>query len=396
MVLHAAPSGFTREQVALFSSLVNEFYAAVNEDREFLLPSAAAPQQNQTQSGSRCSRTTTCCTTASPSRLQSPAQRAAHTLTSSVPWSSYLLGSAAGYVHRAFSHPGTTSSGISHASSYHSSEWKDCQGSCQADPPPVSRRGTVTCDGDVLEIPGDVLSLVFEQLVQAGDPSGLRDAIKLSMACKRMRSAYSTMLCTRRDLALQAEEKMKALREKRRLVRRLTLTHHESYVKREVAFELSASSGALLLLSAACLAWPHASWVLHALINFAAFTAMHLLIHTAMLAASYRAGALLGCRAALVSGVLAICTYYLLLVPSVQMMLGIQQVPPHLNLEPWGRQPGSPRPFYPAALLIWPVFGTSVQWRFMHAISNTFAWAYGIYEWGCSLRVVKACNNIKY
>lgn len=74
-------------------------------------------------------------------------------------------------------------------------------------------------------------------------------------------------------------------------MRRLTLTHHDNYIRREVAAELGAGAALLLALSLGCFAWPGACSVFGNFINFAVFTFTHLMIHTVILAAAYRTSA---------------------------------------------------------------------------------------------------------
>ncbi len=83
---------------------------------------------------------------------------------------------------------------------------------------------------------------------------------------------------------------------------------------------------ALAVMSAACATWPDMCASLQGPIHYTVFTGMHMLLHSAVLAAAYRTCAGLGTRRALRSGLAAISGYYLLLVPLVQMAIGMKQV----------------------------------------------------------------------
>ncbi|KAJ9526882.1 hypothetical protein QJQ45_017742, partial [Haematococcus lacustris] len=367
----------------------------------------------------------------------------------------------------------------------------------------------------------------------ATDP-GLADVARLSMTCRRMREACKALLLARPDLSLQSEDNIRALTEKRRLVRRITLDQHGTYMKREVACELGGGSVLIGALTAGCAAWPGLCGTLSGTLNFLVFTLTHVLIHTALLAAAYRTAARVGARRALLLGLAAILLYYCVVVWAVQRLSGITQVPPHLNLEPWcrsgtcgggpavlltpappgptsspfthssspwtsyqyqleqssawcllssqllprlsawwhgstgaasapvpsqpgvegqGSSPGLPDllaaaaaaagpgrwstpeggawphpdpaplqpksamsagvhsagqlggaavavpahvslPYYPLAVLIWPFFGVGLRWRLIHVLSNSFAWAYGVWEFRASYRYVKLRNGL--
>ncbi|KAL6760306.1 hypothetical protein V8C86DRAFT_2433645 [Haematococcus lacustris] len=134
------------------------------------------------------------------------------------------------------------------------------------------------------------------------------------------------------------------------------------------------------------------------------FTLTHVLIHTALLAAAYRTAARVGARRALLLGLAAILLYYCVVVWAVQRLSGITQpksavsagvhsagqlggaavaVPAHVSL-----------PYYPLAVLIWPFFGVGLRWRLIHVLSNSFAWAYGVWEFRASYRYVKLRNGL--
>lgn len=52
------------------------------------------------------------------------------------------------------------------------------------------------------------------------------------------------------------------------------------------------------------------------------------------------------------------------------------------------------QPFYPLAVLLWPLFGTGMRWRALHVLSNCFAWCYGVYEFRASYGYVKSRNGL--
>jgi hypothetical protein len=93
---------------------------------------------------------------------------------------------------------------------------------------------------------------------------------------------------------------------RRRLVRRDTLTLHQVYVQRELAFELTASTLLLGCLTAGSLVGVAPSWRLATFMNIAAFTVTHLLFHSALLSLAFSAAARLGTVRALGLGLTAI------------------------------------------------------------------------------------------
>ena len=62
-------------------------------------------------------------------------------------------------------------------------------------PLPVCRRGTISCFGDIMQVPPDVQRVVLETLMgpRLGD-SGLRDAARLGTVCRGWRQAYRGLL----------------------------------------------------------------------------------------------------------------------------------------------------------------------------------------------------------
>ncbi|KXZ56839.1 hypothetical protein GPECTOR_1g757 [Gonium pectorale] len=231
--------------------------------------------------------------------------------------------------------------------------------------------------------------------------AGLRAAACAAMTCRRLRAAYRLLCAARPDLELQAEAALRSLHEKRRLVRRLTITQHDAYVARELAAEgaagVAVAAGVALLCGAFGACRPHGISVpVQTVANYAAFTVVHVLLHTGILAAAYRASAWLGTRRAMALGLAVLAGHYLLLVPAAKVLLSLPPVPPRLNLEPWHRSPDQPPPLYPVAALLWPLYGDGVHWRLIHLLSNGFAWAYGAYEWYHSFSCVRLRNGLRY
>ncbi|EFJ51922.1 hypothetical protein VOLCADRAFT_86916 [Volvox carteri f. nagariensis] len=184
----------------------------------------------------------------------------------------------------------------------------------------------------------------------------------------------------------QAEAALRSLHEKRRLVRRLTITQHDAYVARELAAEGAAGVGVAAAVALLCGAFgactpPGGGLPAHLLTNYVVFTAVHMLLHTAILAAAYRTCAWLGKLRSIALGLASLATYYLLLVPTAK---------------PWHRPPASPAPAYLPAALLWPLYGDGIHWRLIHLLSNGFAWAYGTYEWYHSFSCVRLRNGLRY
>ncbi|GLI69112.1 hypothetical protein VaNZ11_013660, partial [Volvox africanus] len=126
-----------------------------------------------------------------------------------------------------------------------------------------------------------------------GVMAGLRAVARAAMTCRRLRGAYQLLLAARPDLELQAEAALRSLHEKRRLVRRLTITQHDAYVARELAAEGAAGVGVAAAVALLCGAFgactSHSGGLqVQLLTNYVVFTAVHMLLHTAILAAAYR------------------------------------------------------------------------------------------------------------
>jgi hypothetical protein len=92
-----------------------------------------------------------------------------------------------------------------------------------------------------------------------------------------------------------------------------------------------------------------------------------------------------------VLGLGAISGYYCLATAALQRAAGISALPAHLDLQPWGRRSS---PLYPAAMAIWPFWGTSASWRAIHVVSNSVAWCYGVLQWERSYGYVKSRNGL--
>lgn len=76
-----------------------------------------------------------------------------------------------------------------------------------APPPlPVCRRGTLSCFGDIMQVPPDVQRVVLETLMspQQGD-SGLRDAARLGIACRGWWQAYRGLLLADVGLSIKVK-----------------------------------------------------------------------------------------------------------------------------------------------------------------------------------------------
>eukprot|EP00798_Chlamydomonas_sp_ICE-L_P014028 gene14028-19966_t len=82
---------------------------------------------------------------------------------------------------------------------------------------------------------------------------GLQDAVRLSIACKQLRSSFINMLKFRPDLEFQVLSNIRTDREKRRIMRRLTLSQHNMFMKREVTFEVASCSLLAAAMGAVCL-----------------------------------------------------------------------------------------------------------------------------------------------
>ena len=78
-------------------------------------------------------------------------------------------------------------------------------------PLPVCRRGTISCFGDIMQVPPDVQRVVLETLMgpRLGD-SGLRDAARLGMACRGWRQAYRELLLADVGLSIKVNGKASA------------------------------------------------------------------------------------------------------------------------------------------------------------------------------------------
>ena len=91
------------------------------------------------------------------------------------------------------------------------------------------------------------------------------------------------------------------------------LTHHDSYVRQEFACQLGLGALGTLLC---CLNWSEYAGLglyLNGLTNFMAFTFVHIMIHSIILAFAYRLCAKIRTRACLCLGVFTILTYYCVL-----------------------------------------------------------------------------------
>ena len=91
-------------------------------------------------------------------------------------------------------------------------------------------------------------------------------------------------------------------------------------------WELVVGSSALAVMSAACLAWPAVCVAMEGPINFAAYTCIHVLLHSAVLAAAHRTCAVMGTRLALVAGLGGIVCYYLGITLLLQLITGLHEV----------------------------------------------------------------------
>lgn len=240
----------------------------------------------------------------------------------------------------------------------------------------------------LLELPDDVIDSIVVGLAK----SDLKVAARLASTCRRLRTAYRTTLRRHPQWSLHVESEIATLRAKEHVVRRLTLTQHETYVRHEFVMQFGFGLMVLLLCCLLCAVQDGFCSLVDHLKNFTAFTFIHVMIHSVVLACAYRMSAAVGSRTAVVIGLGAILAYYVVLTGLVQYMTGIHQLPPHLNLEPWHRHE---RPFYPLAMIIWPFYGTSLHWRVIHVVSNTFAWCYGVYEWNQEYRIVREKNGLK-
>jgi hypothetical protein len=176
---------------------------------------------------------------------------------------------------------------------------------CQA-PGAAAAAGAGTSEAGpllVLELPEDVLHRVLDQLLADPRPSDSlaaalqhRRAARLAGSCRCLRRLYHFIMAGRPAAALHAEAERATAAAKRRLVRRLTLDQHRSFVRREVAAEFGLGAGVLLLLAGVCGLGPSVCLLFDGLLNFVAFTLIHMMIHTAMQAAACRACASLGTR----------------------------------------------------------------------------------------------------
>lgn len=85
---------------------------------------------------------------------------------------------------------------------------------------------------------------------------------------------------------------------------------HQLHIHTQVAYELAVGALAVALLWASSAEWPgHHARTLSRLAHLAALACVHLLTHTAVLAAGCRACARVGARVALAGGLVAICGY---------------------------------------------------------------------------------------
>ena len=66
----------------------------------------------------------------------------------------------------------------------------------------IQRRGTISCGGDLLQAPPDMLSLVMCCLAKSSK-DGLADAARLGLTCASMRRAYMNLLLENPGLSIQ-------------------------------------------------------------------------------------------------------------------------------------------------------------------------------------------------
>jgi hypothetical protein len=153
---------------------------------------------------------------------------------------------------------------------------------------------------DLLELPEGVLHRLFDSLVPASNAEAaagqLRRAARLGSTCRRLRWQYAALLQAKPMAALHAEAERASVKAKRRLVRRLTLDQHSSYIRKEVVAEFGLGTAGLLLLAGMCSVGPPLCLLFDGVLNFAAFTFIHIMIHTAIQAAAYRTCAACGTR----------------------------------------------------------------------------------------------------
>lgn len=212
--------------------------------------------------------------------------------------------------------------------------------------------------------------------------------------------------------------------EKRKLVRKSTLTHHGEYVRRELAWEVSGGSAVLVALAAVCALWPAACGLVHSAAHCVLFFLAQLLLHTLMSFLGYRACAWLRQGAALALGLAAAAVHYAVLVAlllwdgrgagagTASHMSWLLARPP----APWVRlhppaanQPEAwqPRLSGLGALQQQQACGTtnglSVMglepwsgWHGVLVLSGSLAWSYGVLQWTRVERYVKQRNGLKF
>jgi len=89
---------------------------------------------------------------------------------------------------------------------------------------------------------------------------------------------------------MQAEGSLRSALEKRRLVRRLTLSRHEVHFRREIGIEVLVAALVLASLTACRAVWPERVMTdaFSHLANAVALTCSHLILHTTSITVGYR------------------------------------------------------------------------------------------------------------
>ncbi|GAX75608.1 hypothetical protein CEUSTIGMA_g3052.t1 [Chlamydomonas eustigma] len=134
---------------------------------------------------------------------------------------------------------------------------------------------------------------------------GLQDAACLSCASRGLRHAYQQVLTADISLSLQVEERIRSSAERRRIVRRQTLSQHGACFKHEVVSQCASCLLVMAVLAAVAplVCSSHQQYIPQMLILMA-YMAAQLMLHSTVAAASYYTSASLGTSAAVVGGML--------------------------------------------------------------------------------------------
>lgn len=193
---------------------------------------------------------------------------------------------------------------------------------------------------------------------------------------------------------MQVDSEVSSAKQKRQLVRKMTLNHHTNAVKKEFVAEAAFGLLGWLFFSLLCTAAPQMCHYLgDGVLNIAAYTFVGFIMHHLILATAYYSCARFGTKWSITVGIFTCIMYYCCVTSVVQMMLQMPVLPAQLDLQPWNRDSN---PNYVVAMLLWPFFGTSVEWRWIHVASNCLAWCFGAYQWNKTWGFMKKSNGIMF